>query len=315
MSREAGVLFPAGIAEATRSAYEKDWSDFVAWCGRSGRSALPASTETAVMYAKYLAEDLGKAPSSVGRFRAAIRAVHLAAGEQPPRALAITKVIREHHERLTQTKDPAIGATMSSPATKAAIASMLTHVDQETSAGLRDAALILLAFTISGRRTELALLDIEDIDRLSDGIRVRVRARRNSRRDLVITRSEDERLCPVVAVLAWLECLTRHGRSNGPLFVRINQHGQIAPSIVRGGRPIGDQSGRMTAQAISQVITRKAEEASLPGRWSSGSLRRASAAEVVAGPHDHVRVGGVDHWTDGGMTVVYGSSDTTPGDG
>ncbi|MFE6939533.1 hypothetical protein [Streptomyces chartreusis] len=48
--------------------------------------------------------------------------------------------------------------------------------------------------------------------------------------------------------------------------MRIDQHGRIALPMMRRGKPIGDPSGRLTADAASDAIERLAEAAGFEGR-------------------------------------------------
>ena len=106
--------------------------------------------------------------------------------------------------------------------------------------------------------------------------------RKKTRRmdDPVVQYRADRTVCPPLAVLAWKEVLAANGRSSGALFVRINRHGHLAHPLTRGGVPIGDPDGRMTGQAIADVIHRCAITAGLSGKWSGHSLRRGLATSL-----------------------------------
>ncbi|MFE2581143.1 tyrosine-type recombinase/integrase [Streptomyces sp. NPDC059378] len=96
-------------------------------------------------------------------------------------------------------------------------------------------------------------------------------------------------ICPVRAVRALREAMDEVGRTNGPLFVRIDRHGRIEPPMYRHGVPIGDSAGRLTAQAAAQVVERATEAAGLDGQWSGHSLRRGFATAARQAGHDIVR--------------------------
>jgi hypothetical protein len=61
---------------------------------------------------------------------------------------------------------------------------------------------------------------------------------------------------------------------------------RITPPLTRGGRPIGDPAGRMTAEVAAEVVERLAAMAGLTGAWSGHSLRHGFANAARAAGHD-----------------------------
>lgn len=134
---------------------------------------------------------------------------------------------------------------------------MLGTLDRSTPAGQRDAAILLTGFGIAARRGELSSLDIGDLDFEEVGVQISVyRQKTRKMDDPVIHYRANRDLCPVRALEIWLATLAVLGRTDGPLFIRIDRHGRIAPPILRHGLPIGDPAGRMSGQAVGNVIKR-----------------------------------------------------------
>lgn len=306
LSPTARAALQAGVPESTGAAYKKDLDDFVDWCASVGRTALPATAETLTEYATHLAYGpRPRTPSSIERARSAIRNAHRSLGLEPPDSLGLAKVVTGYRDRLAQAKDPKAKPRKATAATKDSLSSATSTLDLSTPAGCRDMAIWLLGFAIAGRRSELAALDISDIEETEEGLTVSVYRKKLKRSDEVaIPYADDVALCPVLAVLRWKACLERHGRTNGPLFVRINRHGHIGPSLTRDGRPIGDPDGRMTGQAISQVIARRARAAALVGRWSGHSVRRGFATESRKAGHDQIRIARQGGWADNSTALA-----------
>jgi site-specific recombinase XerD len=290
----------AGVPDSTLAAYGRDLDDFRTWCGMVGRTALPATAETLTEYATHLAYgDKPRSPSSIERARSAIRGAHRAAGLEPPDSLGLAKVVKGYRAKLAEAKDPRARPRRATAATKTALTAMLAKLDRDSPAGRRDAALILLGFCIAGRRSETAALNITDVVETEDGLTVSVyRKKTLTHHDVAIPYAEDPSLCPVLATKEWLEHLAACGRRDGPLFVRISRHGILGPDITRAGRPIGDPTGRMTAQAVSHVIGRKARGAALPGRWTGHSVRRGFATESRKAGHDRIRIARGGGWAE-----------------
>ncbi|MGI5397760.1 hypothetical protein [Streptomyces sp. CA-251251] len=86
----------------------------------------------------------------------------------------------------------------------------------------------------------------------------------------------DGATCPVRALCAYLSTLASAGRIDGPLFVRVDRWGRIAPPMTRHGRVIGHPAGRMTAEAVAEVVERLA--------IAAGVTRCAVASPPPHGP-------------------------------
>lgn len=280
LSPAALAAFDAGTPASTRRAYNEDVALFRTWCAESGHVAMPASADTLTEFATHLTK-LHQAPGTIERARWAILKWHEFAGLPRPSTLGLVGVLRGYREHLATTKDPKATPRKATAATRDSLAAMLTKTDRAEPAGCRDAAIILGGFSFGGRRSEIASLDIASIELRDQAMQVSVyRKKTRKMDDPVVHRQPVAELCPVRAVSAWMEMLAAHGRTAGPLFVRVDRHGNIAPAIIRGGVPIGDPDGRMTGQAVAQAIQRRARAAGLGGHWSGHSVRRGLATEM-----------------------------------
>ncbi|MDF6043862.1 tyrosine-type recombinase/integrase [Streptomyces sp. JH14] len=116
--------------------------------------------------------------------------------------------------------------------------------------------------------------------------------------DNAILYGTDPATYPVRAVLGYVDALAAAGRTDGPLFVRIDRHGHLAAPLTRHGRVIGDPAGRMTPEAAGDVVARLADRAGLDGQWSGHSLRRGFATAARRAGHDKIRTARVGGWSD-----------------
>lgn len=311
LSGAAREALAAGTADSTRRAYSSDWTEFTAWCSTNGRPPLPASPETIVEYVAALTTlprpRTGRpySPSSIERAIAAIRTAHSAANVSPPSTKGARIVLRGYRDRLARAKDPAAKTRKAQPAVPTALRAMLDTLDRDTLMGKRDAALLLLGFATAARVSELAALDLADVPETDNGIEASVYRRKvKAFSDTAVPFGSNPSTCPVRAVRALREALAEAGRTEGPLFVRVDRHGRIAPPMFRRGVPIGDPSGRLTAQAAAQVVERAAEAAGLEGQWSGHSLRRGFATAARKAGHDLVRIGRHGGWADGSKALL-----------
>lgn len=297
LSDAAIEALAAGVPDSTRRAYKSDLKLFAEWCIATDHRGLPATANTLTEYATYLAYTKHSSPATIERARWAIRRAHRVAGHPVPDSDGLAEVVKGYKTHLAKTKNPKAKPQKATAADKKALAAMASHLDLSTPAGARDAALILLGFAIAGRRSEIAALDIGDITIENEGIVVSVyRIKTRKLHDVAIPYAQDTQLCPVLAALRWISVLERFGRTSGPLFVRISQHGQLMTTLTRNGQPIGDPTGRMKPQAIGQVVGRKARAAALPGKHTGHSLRRGMATEARRAGHDRITIARAGGW-------------------
>jgi len=238
----------------TRRAYRADWADFQAWCESVNLQALPASPATAARYLAWLA-DQGLRASTIERRAAAIRYAHKAASHEPPtNAEAVKATMRGIRRTLRQAP------VRKAPATAARVAAMLERLPG-TIAGLRDRALLLIAFAAALRRSELVDLNVNDVERHKDGIVLEIRSSKTDQegRGARIPVPNGVRFKPVATLDAWLAAAKI---SEGPLFRPIDRHGNI------GARALTDRS-------VARVIKRAAKAAGLDEKLFSGHSPRA----------------------------------------
>lgn len=120
----------------------------------------------------------------------------------------------------------------------------------DTLAGLRDRALLLLAFSIAGRRSEVAGLRARDIVEDAGGLVVTVRVSKTKEREVAVPYGSNPATCPVRAWRAWSEAAELGGDS--PAFLRIDRHGRVL--------------GGLSGAAAGEVITRAHERAQAADR-------------------------------------------------
>ncbi|WP_431777006.1 tyrosine-type recombinase/integrase [Streptomyces cucumeris] len=305
LSPEAREALAAGRADSTRRAYREDRAAFLTWCAEHGHTPLPAAPQTLIEYATHLTRTprprTGRpsSPSSISRALSAISTMHAEANVPKPETKGARLVVTGYRDRLAKAKDPAARSRQATAAVPSALRQMLAVLDRDTLAGKRDAALLLLGYAAATRSSELVALDIADLVEKDEGIEVPVyRQKLKQFTDSAIPYGTNPSTCPVRALRALVTALADEGRTTGPLFVRIDRHGRVAPPMMRRGKPIGDPSGRLTADAASDVIERIADAAGLQGHWRGHSLRRGFATASFKAGHNMVRIARQGGWAD-----------------
>ncbi|MFI2620422.1 integrase [Streptomyces sp. NPDC018584] len=303
----------AGIPKETSNAYDGDMKRFAAWCATVGRRVMPAAPQTVTAYLSHLKRTprptTGRpyGPNSMDRIIASIRSSHRAAGFEPPDTMGARKVVLGYRAELAARQDPAAKPRKASPADREVIRRALRKLDRTTLAGLRDAAVMLLGHAVASRGSELQPLDWPgSFAELPDGgLRVTVyRKKRKRWQDVDIPLDPDSELCTVRAVRALAAALADNGHMSGALFLRMDRWGFLAPPMQRYGKPIGDPEGRMTVEALSDIVQRSIERTGLPGRWRSHSTRRGFVKSARKAGTDIVRIGRHGDWDDNSKALI-----------
>ncbi len=162
----------ASRAASTRANYLQHWSAFGCWCQQAGHRAFPADPAVVAVYLSGLAA-AGTAPQTLALQMAAIGYAHRQAGEVPPHKARGGTVIL----------DILAGARRSwgkPPARKAAadgdlIWSMLHEIKGDSLRDVRDRALLSFGMVSCLRRSEIAAIDVADLVRTPEGLRVIIR--------------------------------------------------------------------------------------------------------------------------------------------
>jgi site-specific recombinase XerD len=154
-------------AAATRRAYASDWRDFSRWCRLA--VTLPAHPGIVASYLSDLAQQ-GRKASTIGRRAASIGYHHKLAGHEPPTNQETVKVVLRGIYRSIGTARAGKAA-----ATATIVRQMLDACPEGTLIGLRDRALISFGLASAMRRSELCVLNVEDLVPTKDGYRVIIR--------------------------------------------------------------------------------------------------------------------------------------------
>lgn len=301
----------AAVPSSTRRAYGADRSAFAAWCEQAERSPLPATGESVAEYVRHLTVTprprTGKpsSPSSIERALSAVTTWHEETGHGRPSMRGARAVLNAYKNALAEDDAPAARARQASAATPKELRAMLSRADRSTLAGKRNAALVLLGFATAARVSELVSLNIGAVTEAEHGWDVRLyRKKVRTHTTTAILYGTDPATCPVRALRAYLGTLAVVGRTDGPLFVRIDRHGRLAAPMTRHGKTIGDPSGRLTGEAAADVVERLAVAAGLTGAWSGHSLRRGFATAARAAGHDPLEIARQGGWVDGSRVLA-----------
>lgn len=267
-------LLQAAKRPNTLAAYRSDLQAFGLWCTQQGVSALPASPETV---AAYLA-DKGRSlhPKSLQRHCASIAQAHRLKGLQSPTEHELIRTCLQglRAKAATQRPQKQSGRKTKAPALLAEqVRSMLGSITQDTGAGLRDTALLLMGYKGALRRSELAGLQWWQVQWSAEGVLLRLQASKTDKQNTgqtVALAHEGGVFCPVEALQRWrLWCVEKAQISpktldEGAVFRSLSKHLQLGASI--------------SAHAVGEIVKHRAAAVGLQS-VTAHSLRRGHLTE------------------------------------
>jgi site-specific recombinase XerD len=148
-------------ASNTLRAYKADMLEFIAYCDKTGACPLPAEPQTV---AEFLIQTvpLGIKSSTIRRKTSSISAIHrLSSLDDPTKHSEVRITQRKIYRQLGTRFDQAY------PITRTLLTRLLATCGNDLH-GLRDRALLLVAYDSMRRRSELTSLRVEDIEWLAD---------------------------------------------------------------------------------------------------------------------------------------------------
>jgi integrase len=298
------------VSPNTRRAYAYQLSRFTDWCAANGRTSLPATGETLAEFVSYLC-DLGLSASTIEQTTAAIRTAHRVAGHKGlPDTVAARLVLRSHRRDRAEQGQRTRKAP---PITLEVLRKMIEAIPADSVIGLRDRALLVLGFALMGRRSELAALNISDVEETEDGLLVTIRMSKTDQdavgETVAIPRGTHPETDPVRVLRAWLTALGDQGVTEGPLLRSVTRWGRVGASLttdglnraVRAAAVRADLSNAetFTAHSLRAGGATSSYKAGAPVSVIAAHGRWAENSPVVLG---YIRA--VDRWVDNPMRGV-----------
>jgi len=143
-------------ALATIRAYFADFAVFIAFCDLNNHSALPVNAAITANFIRHISIS-GRSSASIRRAVATISAIHLFNRfTDPTKAAEVRIAMKRMHRALGRSTNQAYGIRQEMPN------GLLASVG-DSIRGLRDAAMLQLAYDTLCRRSELVTLRIDDV--------------------------------------------------------------------------------------------------------------------------------------------------------
>jgi site-specific recombinase XerC len=287
--REAAQAYQRMAKAAnTRDAYRSAVRAWCDWCAKRDLPPLPARGPDV---ATFLAAERrhGMTPNTIDLRRAAIRYLHRAAGCPVPTDDACVSEtvagIRRDAAAKGQSPEKKVAAT-------ATILRQLLAPIPDDLRGKRDRAILLVGFAGALRRSELASIRLERLEKTDRGLRLTIPQTKGSQAEAVIVPLPygQTELCPVRALTAWLAAA---GITDGPVFRRIwlpaggkqRSRGEIPADGGHFGQSVEDATpalpqigeAALTPRSIADIVQARAVAAGFGRRDLAGhSLKRGA---------------------------------------
>lgn len=260
------------LSDRTRKAYADQWRWFSEWCDDHDEQSLPVEPLVLGAYLTARAE-AGWKPSTLSQGLAAICHEHTTNGHASPR------------------RDPELGeiwagirkGLIARPDQKAPLSAQwlreMLDVLPDGLRGQRDRAILLIGFAGGFRRSELASLQVDDVQFHPQGVELLVRKSKTDQaghgHTKVIAYGANPSSCPVRALEDWLEL---SGLCDGPIFRPIDRNENI-------------RERALTPHSIAKMVKDTAGRAGLDAaRFSGHSLRAGFVTAATLGGADEAAV-------------------------
>lgn len=211
-------------APSTIRAYRKNFERFIEYCNHERLPALPSEPFVVAGYIRKLANSELKS-ASIRLAIAAISSVHQLNSHQDPTTHPTVKIeLKRMHRTLGRSSKQAYGIRLN-------ILNRMLNQTQENMIGLRNRALLMVAYDSMCRRSELVSLRIEDcsINHKKNQIKVKLRRSKTDQDGLgrmLFLREESQK-----ALIEWLNTINVE---SGYIFRSISRHGLIKQNITSG---------------------------------------------------------------------------------
>ena len=190
-------------AHNTLRAYQADFKDFSAFCSKNGLNSLPSETKIIAIYLTHLSSF--SKYSTLKRRLASIKVIHKLKGhyidiKHPIIAENLMGIKRKMGVKQTAKKPLLINDLKS-------IVKVINE-EKNNSKKLQNKALLLIGFSGGFRRSELVSIEYDDLDFVTEGVKIIVRRSKTDQTGLGMIKAipyfDNKNYCPVTSLKNWI---------------------------------------------------------------------------------------------------------------
>jgi len=251
----------------TIRAYKSDFKDFGAFCAKHSFKPLPSEPKIVALYLTYLSGKDSKM-STLRRRLVSIGMMHKLKGHyldtKHPVIIENLMGIKRTKGSIQRGKKPILINHLK------AIINVINEEKIEEIKKVRDKAIILVGFGGGFRRTELISIDHEDLEFVTEGVKITLRRSKTDQFGEGMIKGlpyfSNETYCPVTHLKKWIKM---SNIKEGPVFRRFAKGCSLT-------------SHRLTDQSVVLLIKRYLELAGIENKNYSGHSLRSGFATVSA---------------------------------
>jgi len=191
-------------ASNTLRAYKADYRDFALFCSKHGYKSMPSEPKIVSLYLTYLSQT--SKFSTLKRRLASISIIHKLSGHyidtKHPMITENLMGIKRVKGSYQKAKKPILINDLK----------LIVHVidkDKNEERRLKNRALILIGFAGGFRRSELVAIDYEDIDFVTEGVKIFVKRSKTDQSGEGMTKGipyfSNSDFCPVISLKNWIK--------------------------------------------------------------------------------------------------------------
>ena len=253
----------------TIRAYRSDFKDFGAFCARNGFKSLPTEPKIVSLYLTHLSIKDAKV-STLRRRLVSIGVIHKLKNHyldtKHPIIIENLMGIKRKKGSYQKGKKPILLNHL-----KLIIEAIDKDTTDETGIRkLRDKTIILLGFAGGFRRVELISIDFEDLEFVSEGVKIFIRRSKTDQFGEGMIKGlpyfDNQKFCPVWHLKKWLDVSKI---KSGPIFKRFSK------GLILG-------KNRLTDQSVALFLKKYLSKAGIENQNYSGHSLRSGFATVSA---------------------------------
>ena len=251
----------------TVRAYKSDFSDFGLFCAQNGFKSLPSEPKIVSLYLTHLSTKDAKM-STLKRRLVSIGVIHKLKGHyldtKHPSIIENIMGIKRRKGSYQKGKKPILINSLKR------IINVIDEQDKERIKKFRDRSIILIGFSGGFRRNEIVALDYDDLDFVTEGLKINLRRSKTDQFGQGFTKAlpyfDNSQYCPVVSLKKWIEISKI---KSGPVFRRFSKGSKLSES-------------RLTDQTVALLIKEYLNLAGIDSKNYSGHSLRSGFATSAA---------------------------------
>ena len=251
----------------TIRAYKSDFRDFGLFCAKNGFKSLPTEPKIVSLYLTHLSTKNIKM-STLKRRLVSIGVIHKLKGHyldtKHPSIIENIMGIKRRKGSVQKGKKPILINNLKE------IINVIDKEKVEEIKKYRDRSIILIGFSGGFRRNEIVSLDYDDLDFVTEGLKITLRRSKTDQFGEGSTKGlpyfDNTQFCPVVSVKEWIRISEI---SSGPLFRRFIKGSKLS-------------NNRLTDQTVALLIKEYLKLAGIESKNYSGHSLRSGFATSAA---------------------------------